>query len=267
MQMGHVDNDGQKIYYEVAGAGEPLLLIMGLSGDILSWADQISSLKQHYTVIAMDNRDAGRSGAGTDGYGITDMASDCIAVLDKLGIETTHVLGFSMGGMIAQELVLTSPARVRKLILYATSARLAGPHASVFDAWEFLVHNDADGLARIKFVLSMCMTETFLRDEGMVRQAIALSKAHPYPQSPQGFSRQASALRGFDRQERVADILKDTLVLIGDHDVLVPPWHSRQLANGIKNAKLQVIKQGGHGMYLDCADPFKQAVLEFLADD
>ncbi len=266
MKSGHVDSGDQKIYYEVDGVGEPLLLIMGLSGDILAWANQITILKQHFTVIAVDNRDAGRSGAGTDGYAIADMAGDALAVLDALEVNAAHVLGFSMGGMIAQELALNHPARVKKLILYATSSGLATAHASVFDPWEWVVHNDAEGDVLAKFVLSMVMTENFLRDEAMVTQAMALRKAHPYPQSPDSFSRQASAVRGFDASERFTNISAQTLVLVGERDVLVPPWHSGELAAGIPGARLETLEGGGHGMFMEVPDRFTDVVVGFLTE-
>lgn len=266
MKSGHADNNGQEIYYEVEGAGPPLLLIMGLSGDILGWAAQIEMLKEHFTVIAYDNRDAGRSGAGAEGYSITDMAGDGLAVLDELDIDAAHIMGFSMGGMIAQEMALGHPARVLKLILHATSPGLATGPVSILDPWEFVVHNDSEGDALASFVLSMVMTQNFLNNEEMVAMAKTLRAAHPHPQKPAGFSRQAAAIRGFDARDRFDAISAPTLVLVGDQDVLVPPWHSQMLADGIAGARLETIAGGGHGVYMEVADAFNKAVTGFLTE-
>ena len=104
------------IYYEVQGVGEPLLLIMGLGANATSWVLQIEEFSKHYTVITFDNRDSGRSEKMTGSYSMRQMASDAVGLLDKLSIGTAHVFGMSMGGMIAQELVLHYPDRVRSLV-------------------------------------------------------------------------------------------------------------------------------------------------------
>src|SRR2546422_8912476 len=124
--------NGIEIYYEVDGSGEPLLLIMGLGANATGWYAQIPALSKEYQVITFDNRGAGRSEKPNEPYTMPQMAEDAIGVLDTLGIGAAHVFGMSLGGMIAQELILRHPERVKTLILGGTmcggaKATFAGP--------------------------------------------------------------------------------------------------------------------------------------------
>src|SRR3954453_1874035 len=122
-----------RLHHTRRGQGEPLLLIMGMSGSSLLWGeDFLSALQRDFDVIAVDNRGTGDSPRAEEPFSIADMADDAVEALDELGIESAHVLGISMGGMIAQELVLRQPERVRTLTLGCTYAggpegRLASP--------------------------------------------------------------------------------------------------------------------------------------------
>src|SRR4051812_26007150 len=118
--MPTADVNGQSLYYEVHGEGEPLFIVMGLSADILAWALQIPEWSKQYKVIAVENRDVGRSSYATEQYDIADMADDVIALADELGIDDFHLLGLSMGGAISQELAINHPERVKTLTLVVT---------------------------------------------------------------------------------------------------------------------------------------------------
>jgi pimeloyl-ACP methyl ester carboxylesterase len=123
MQSGHVEVNGQKLYYEIEGEGDELLLIGGLGQDVTGWAFQIPRFIQHYRVIAFDNRDAGRSAAASGPYTTADMAEDVAGLMDALQIRRAHVLGYSLGGAIAQDFVLRHPTR-------STSLKPCGSFAS-----------------------------------------------------------------------------------------------------------------------------------------
>jgi len=125
--MPFVQNQGAKLYWDELGSGEPLLLIMGLSYPSYMWHRTRPILAERYRTIALDNRGIGQSDVPPGVYSIALMASDAAAVLDAAGVETAHVFGVSMGGMIAQEFALQYPGRVRSLILGCTAA--GGPHA------------------------------------------------------------------------------------------------------------------------------------------
>src|SRR5581483_8431240 len=123
------------MYYVEAGAGEPLVLVMGLGGDHLAWGFQLRPFAERYRVIAFDNRGAGRTDAPDVPYTTPLMASDTLALMDTLGIERAHVLGVSMGGMIAQEMALAAPERIHTLHLACTLARPDTYLRALLDAW------------------------------------------------------------------------------------------------------------------------------------
>jgi len=123
--MSTIKANGIELYYEVHGDGPPLLLIMGLGANATAWWKQVPALSQRYTVIAFDNRGAGRSEKPSGAYSIPQMADDAAALMDALAIPASHVFGMSLGGMIAQEFALRHPERVRALILGGTW--LGGP--------------------------------------------------------------------------------------------------------------------------------------------
>src|SRR5262245_58072679 len=125
--MPFAENQNTKIYWDEHGTGEPVLLIMGLGYPSVMWFRTRPLLAEHYRTIAFDNRGVGRSDAPPGPYSISQMAADAAAVLDASGCESAHLYGVSMGGMIAQEVALQYPARVRSLILGCTAA--GGPHA------------------------------------------------------------------------------------------------------------------------------------------
>src|SRR6202046_4175973 len=130
--MSFVENQGAKIYWDEQGSGEPLLLIMGLSYPSYMWHRTRPLLVKNYRTIAFDNRGVGQSDVPPGVYSIALMASDAAAVLDAAGVESAHVFGVSMGGMIAQEFALQYPKRVRSLVLGCTAA--GGPTAVRADA-------------------------------------------------------------------------------------------------------------------------------------
>ncbi len=110
-----------QIYYEAYGQGPPLVMILGLGQSIATWGLQVSELSNHFRIIVFDNRDSGKSTRCTKSYTTQDMARDALGLLDHMGIDRAHLLGTSMGGMIAQQIALLAPERVMSLILASTT--------------------------------------------------------------------------------------------------------------------------------------------------
>jgi pimeloyl-ACP methyl ester carboxylesterase len=120
--MPTIEANGQTLYYEVHGEGEPLVCVMGLAANSLAWALQVQAFAERHRTVIFDNRDVGQSSMAQEQYEIHDMARDTLALADGLGLDSFHLLGYSMGGAISQEVALTAPERVRTLTLAVTYA-------------------------------------------------------------------------------------------------------------------------------------------------
>ena len=250
-------------YYEEAGSGEPLLMIMGLGGDLQAWALQAPALSKHFRVITYDNRGAGRTSAPDRPCSISQMAGDAVALLDALGIQKAHVLGFSMGGYIAQELVLNHPERVNKLILLATAPGIDGYGRTVVNT---LVDVRRTNMSREQVVRNMSIwlyTADLLNDPGRYERAILNSVSNPYAQQDHAFIRQAEAILGFDARDRLGGVKSATLVVTGKEDILVPPRNGEALAKLIPGAALKMLS-GGHVGCIEFPHEYNAAFTEFL---
>ena len=145
-QSGTVKANGHELYYELHGQGPPLVLVMGIGYDSSLWTlAQVPALSTQFQVILVDNRDAGRSSKASHPYTIADMADDLAGLLDSLGIQRSHLLGLSMGGMIALEFALRHADRLDRLVLTGTGAAPARSAVDPIQIWDWLKANDATG--------------------------------------------------------------------------------------------------------------------------
>jgi 3-oxoadipate enol-lactonase len=264
MENGYVESNGQKVYYEIHGEGEPLLLIMGLGGDATGWMLQITAFSKYFKVVAFDNRDVGRSSLAKGSYSIADMAEDTAGLMDALGIKQAHMLGGSMGGAIAQELVLCHPDKVSKLILACTMGHFARFRINMLEPAIFIKKHDPTNKVFLTEMLFQCMTHDFLKNSEAVDRMLNVMQNPPFPQSTEAFVRQANAVSTFDALDRLGTVKAPTLVLAGDQDILTPPWAARELAEAIPGAKLQILEGGGHGFFWEIPEKANQAIIEFL---
>ncbi len=266
-----------ELYYEAHGSGDPLLLIMGLAGDSIAWMFQRDAFAAHYRTIVFDNRGVGRSSKPAGPYSIAQMADDTVGVLDAAGVERAHVVGVSMGGMIAQELALRHPTRVRSLVLGCTYAR---PDAGVTVTFEeslafFGGQRGADGtiqvdlsaldpMAFIQRLLPLTFTPHFIMTElPKLMQVFSGALAHGF--SMDAIMAQVAATQAHDTLDRLGAIHVPTLVLTGDSDRLIPPSNSELLAARIPGATLTTLPGGSHGFNFETPDAFNREVLSFLA--
>jgi 3-oxoadipate enol-lactonase len=261
--MPTVQANGQRLYYEVHGDGEPLLCVMGLSADTLAWALNTAAFAERHKTVIFDNRDVGQSSLADGPYEVEDMAQDALALADELGLETFHLLGVSMGGAIAQEIALTAPERVRTLTLAVTYARAGKWGLKLAETW---------GKRRLKqsqeeFVdelLLINLSEAFFENDQAVAFARQMLVANPHPQPPEAFVRQLEASARHDASDRLGSLSLPVHVIGGEQDILVPAWKSRELAELIPGAKLTVIESSPHGANLERAEEFNRLVLDFI---
>ena len=256
---GTVQTNGQELYYELHGGGPPLVLVMGIGYDSSLWTlEQVPALSTQFQVILVDNRDAGRSSRARHPYEIADMADDLAGLLDALGIARSSVLGLSMGGMIAQEFALRHADRLDRLVLAGTGAAPARSAVDPIEIWSWVKANDPTGAVFGGQQFVSLFSTAFLRNHEAVRHTAELLASNPYPMSPEAYGRQADAYRQFDALDRLSAITAPTLVIVGEHDLLTPPWIAREVAEAIPGARFQVIQ--GDGVLASRADRMPQRV-------
>lgn len=261
--MPTIEANGQTLYYEVHGEGEPLLLVMGLAADTMAWAMQVPAFSAHYRTIIFDNRDVGQSSMAAAPYEITDLAQDTLALADALELESFHLVGVSMGGAIAQEIALAAPGRVRTLTLAMTWPRGGAWAAKLSELWSARVEHMSRE-ERVDELMLLTLSEDFFENADGVAWLRDVMLQNPHPQSADAFARQLDASSRHDTRERLGRLALPTHVIGAEHDILVPVWKSRELAELIPGARLSVIDAGPHGANLENAEEFNRLVLDFL---
>jgi 3-oxoadipate enol-lactonase len=257
--------NGQTLYYEVHGEGDPLLCVMGLATDSVAWIPQLKDFSARHRTITFDNRDVGRSSEAGGPYEIADMARDTLALADGLELDSFHLLGLSMGGAIAQEVALAAPERVRTLTLAVTFPRIGAWGRRHAELWleraRSMSRED-----RVDELMLLTMSEEFFENESAVTWLRERILENPHPQSVEAFGRQLRASRSHDASDRLGSIGIPTHVIGAEHDMLVPVWHSQKLAELIPGAKLTVIPAAPHAANLERSGEFNQAVLGWIAE-
>lgn len=260
--MPFTTSNGCRIYWEESGAGDPLLLIMGLGYSLDMWHRTRPAMAEHYRTVVFDNRGVGKSDVPTGPYAIAQMADDAAAVLDAAGIERTHVYGVSMGGMIAQELTLRHPERVRSLVLGCTS--FGGPNSVpaappvIQTLMARATMSPEEGVeAMIPFIYGPSTPRARIDEDLAIRR-------RTFPQAA-GYLAQVQGIMAWNCYDRLENIRVPTLVLHGEADQLVPPENGRILARKIPGARLVTFEKASHIYPTDEPEAANREVLRFLA--
>ena len=262
--MPRVTVNGIGLHYEERGEGLPLLLIMGYGTSAVLWSDAyVERMARSFRVIAPDNRGTGGSEKRDEPIEIATMADDAAALLDELGIASTHVYGVSMGGMIAQELALRHPEKVQRLVLGCTHPGKRGVRAApevlaLIGPAKGLPPREAVG----RIYQAMC-TEATRRDRTEFLDDMTTGLL-VRPTQVVTLVRQMEAALSFDSYDRLPEITAPTLVITGDCDILVPPENSRILAERIPNARLLVLPGAAHNFFWEAFEESARAVEDFL---
>lgn len=257
-------SDGCRIHYDVTGprSAPPLLLIQGLGMDKHGWVMQRLAFSLRYRVIALDNRGAGRSDKPHGDYDLAQMATDAVAVLDDVGVDTAHVVGASMGGAIAQILGVLHPERVRSLSLVCTACRLTPWRAELLAGWADAALRDGVG------AMSSQAARWVIGPRSFRRLVPVLGWLGPlgFGRSRQAFAGQVAAILAAD--DSLADLLGGievpTIVIVGNQDILTPRGDSEELAERIPTAELVVISGAAHGLMIEHASTFNRILGDFL---
>ena len=255
--------DGTRLRYETFGdrRAEPLLLIQGLGADARGWLLQRWALRR-YRCIAFDNRGVGGSDRPEGPYDLTVMAEDAVAVLDAAGVGAAHVMGASMGGVIAQLLAVWHPERVRSLVLACTACHHHQWRRDLLEDWARTARERGMGplAARSLRWLVGPRSRRRLQFPAQVLGSLVFAT------TPDAFASQVAAILAADDRLRGELIGLDvpTLVVVGSQDILTPVADAEELAELILGAELAVVPRAGHGVMAEQPRAFNRAVLEFL---
>jgi 3-oxoadipate enol-lactonase len=260
--VAYAVREGVRLYWTEQGAGEPLLLIMGLGATHEWWYRLAPIVSQRFRTIMHDNRGVGGSDVPPGPYAIADMADDAVAVLDAAGVDRAHVFGASMGGMIAQELGLRHPDRVRSLILGCTTPggrEGVVAHRHVIDALtaSSTMTREEGMRVMVPFIFD-AGTPRERVEEDLVRRVAANVPTH-------GYLAQLQGIRAWNgTHDRLRGITAPTLVIHGETDELVPAENGRILARAIPGAELVMIPHASHIFMTDQLQASSDAIMAFL---
>jgi pimeloyl-ACP methyl ester carboxylesterase len=256
---------GVSLNYEVSGEGEPLLLIMGTSGSIPLWAELSPRLAERYRVIAFDNRGLGGSERGTGPITAASMAEDAAALLEALDVPRAHVMGWSLGSAVAQELALAHPQRVGAAVLYATWGRCDGFQRSILTAFRLpYVARDREAA----LIVSGLAFSPQLLDRPDFEQLLEPM----LPAFPQNDEQMAATVEQWDADlaldtlDRLGGVEAPTLVVVGEQDLLTPPQQAKAVADAIPGARYTLLTGPGssHVLHIERLDDLLEVVTGFL---
>lgn len=265
--MPKVTVNGLKLYYEIEGDGEPVVLIPGFAAGRWIWFKQTADLSRNFRVIIFDPRGVSASDKPEGSQTIGLLADDVAHLLQTIGVESAYIVGASFGGFVAQEFALKYPSMTRKLVLCCTS--FGGPNHVVPAPETLQALASTKGLnseERMRANLLLAFTPEYVRTQvAEVDHVVHLRATNQVPEHI--YLSQLQAAVSFNAESRLEQINCPTLVLSGDADVIVPVQNSRNLAAKIPRARLHIIEGGSHTFFIEQAEEFNRVVKEFLAAD
>ncbi|MCX6007740.1 MAG: alpha/beta hydrolase [Chloroflexi bacterium] len=266
--MPFADVGGVKIFYEIGGQGDPLIMIQGYGHNSLHWGKLPNEFaKLQYQVILIDNRGTGRSDKPDAPVTVSQMADDVSKVMDALSLKRASVFGVSMGGMIAQEFALNHADRLINLVLGCTMA--GGPNsikptpegAKILYDFDYLKNMTPEQRSREVF-------RFFCSDEFVEENPDALKEYHEatieYPTPTYIFARQAEAISKFDTWDRLEKIKAPTMIITGTSDHIIPFKNSEFLEQRIPGAELTLLQDKRHGFFIEGMDSTRIFVNGFM---
>ena len=249
-------------YYEMQGQGSPVILIAGLGGTCRTWDPVINELAKQFSVICADNRGIGQSIARRPVRTLRDYSADLVELLDTLQVDQAHVIGLSLGGVIAQRFAIDHPSRIKRLVL-VSCAHQFGPYLREMS---MLLAQTLRRFPRKLFARTMQVlgggplyldadpklidqhveevTQTAVPSSAVIHQLRCLGASNPEPVEYQ--------------------IRAQTLVLAGEHDALIPHCYARQMADAIPNSHFMLATNAGHNPFCECPDKVMPTIINFL---
>ena len=256
--------DGTRIHYEVTGrpGATPILMIQGLGASKNAWNLQRIAMATRFRSISLDNRGAGRSDKPTQPFTLEQMADDAIAVLDAAGVETAHVVGASMGGVISQIIAVKYPHRVRSLTLVCTACRNHPWRQELLQSWAHTAEEKGMievGKEAAQWVMSPRSFRRLVPAFTWMGPLAALRPRHSFVSQIQAILDTRE-----DLVDELSSITAPTMVIVCNQDILTPRGDSEEIAERIPNAELVVISGAAHGLMMEHSATFNKILIEFL---
>jgi len=269
--MPTVTANNINIYYESIGTGDPLVLISGLGYNMWQWHKMVPGLAKSFRVITFDNRGVGQTDKPEGPYSASLLAADTAALLDTLDIPKAHIMGHSMGGFIAQEMALSYPNMVSKLILASTN--FGGPHHLPITAEAMAVLSDttSDAVTRFKNGLAVSTAPDWPKNnEAMIDEWLAWRMTNLV--DPAAYQAQMEIGLSLLSEEacfenRLPKVQAETLILFGEYDKVVPPGNADLLAAKIPDSTIHFLPNAGHFFPMEIPEAANEAVIKFLSRD
>lgn len=269
IRKGYAEVNDIRLYYEDGGAGEVMVFIPGLGGNTELWRHQADYFRRHFRVIVLDNRGAGHSDKPQPPYSMSLFASDLLGLLDHLGVsEPVHLVGASMGGVIAQAFIHAYPARVKTLSLVCTGVSTADPHITWPDAEVSakLINPGRTREEAVSTMLNLFFHPDFVRaNPDLPRQYLERKGAE---QPGYAYQAQLAAIADpYPYYQWLGEITVPTLVIHGENDLIWPVENARTLARGIgERARLRVMPKAGHVLFQERPDEFNAHLHDFIKE-
>ncbi len=255
-----------ELSYERAGEGPPLLLIMGMSGTKHHWGDAVlEQLRRDFDTIVYDHRDAGESSRTGKPFTIAELAEDAAGLLQALRLDSAHVMGISMGGMVAQELALAHPERIRSLTLGCTYCGGEGSSLTSEEVMGRIMEgmSSGDRERAIRTGWEVNVSPSFAADEDAYARFLANGMRYALPVAV--IMKQMRAIVGHDTSARLPDLRTPTLVVHGTLDQMLPVENGHMIAGLIPDARLEILEGIGHMFFIERPEQTAELVREHAA--
>ncbi len=254
------------LHYERKGKGPTLVLIPGYASDHTIWLQSMELLCPDFDILALDNRNMGRSSVITTPFSLESMADDVHDLLNTLEVKQVHLAGISMGGGIAQWFAKKYPTLLNKLILVSTFPKLSRFAKMALKTQLKALKTPLVQKGVAKLILPWLAYKSFFDTPFSMQEFMHRFMHHPHP-SHVGLLRQSEALMSFDSTPWISSISHKTLIIHGSEDVLIDLTLAKQLHNLIPQSKLTVVPKGAHLVVSEQAKTFARLTKDFLLND